>query len=407
MINFSVSRERSKRDLNGKNLTVVSTNLKESDTIFGALDKLRSTIRSAYKRHHPEEIYVVTSCTSAIIGEDVYSVVQEMKNELDIPIGFAAAEGIKSKIWASGFDAYCHAVARTLLVEPEEKANTINYIGFMQIGKEEINPFFERLGLEVVYLTGASTIEDFKKASKSIATWGQCGSQSSYFAGALEQRFGVKYFQSHLPYGGIGFERFYRDLAKYIGKEDIAEQVIAEEREKYRERLESIRNELKGKKAFIALGASFSYEYVRILNELGVEILHAVAYHYDPKLDNETDDDIATVADTKEFVWDDIPTSINDAQEMETYLILKQLKPDFIVSRAHGASPWAVRTGIPALEVSIGIPAMGYKGLVIFGERIVNELKNTNFVRKLGAKYESPFTEKYEKLKPFSFYEEV
>lgn len=407
VINFTVSREVRKEDPTGRNLIVVSTNLKEPDTIFGALDKLRKTIREAYKRHRPKELYVVTSCTSAIIGEDVYSVVQEMKEELDIPIGFAAAEGIKSKIWASGFDAYCHAVAKTLLVEPTEKSNTINYIGFNQIGKDQINPFFQRLGLEVVYLTGASTIEDFKKASKSIATWGQCGAQSSYLAGALEQKFGVKYFQSHLPYGGIGFERFYRDLAQYIGKEEIAEQVIEEEREKYKDKLEAIRRELKGKKAFIALGASFAFEYVRILQEFGVEILHAVAYHYDPKLDNESDDAIAAVTDEEEFSWGDIPTSVNDGQEMETYLVLKQLKPDFIISRAHGASPWAVRTGIPALEVSIGIRAMGYKGLVDFGERIVNELKNTNFVRKFGARYKSPFTEKYENLKPFLFYEGV
>jgi len=90
-----------------------------------------------------------------------------------------------------------------------------------------------------------------------------------------------------------------------------------------------------GKKAFVSLGASFAYEYKKILQEFGVEVLHTVDYHYDLRLDNESEE--AVVAAT------DVPTSINNVQQMETFLILKQNKPDFIILRAHGASPWAVR----------------------------------------------------------------
>lgn len=383
---------------------VVSTNLKESDTVFGALDKLRATIRDAYDRYHPRELFVTTSCVSGIIGEDVFSVVQEMQEELDIPVGYASSEGIKSKVWASGFDSYCHAVARSLLVPPKEKANTINYIAFTKIGKDKIEPFFKRLGLDVVYLTARSTLEDFQKASQSIATFGQCGAQSSYLAGALEQQFGIKYFQTHLPYGGIGFERFYTDLAKYLGKEEIAKQVISEEKEKYKDRIDAIKHELSGKRAFIALGASFAFEYARILGEFGVEVIHAVGYHYDPKLDNESDETVAAASDAYEFD-SDIEASINDAQQMETFLIVREKKPDFIISRAHGASPWAVSIGIPAIEASIGIRAMGYQGLVDFGERVVLELRNKNFVEKVGKRFKSPFSKTYDELKPFAFFE--
>lgn len=408
MINFSINRNRVNFNDSGekRHLIVVSSNMKESDTIFGGTEKLKKTIRAAYRRHKPKAIYVSTSCTSSIIGDDVNSVVQEMSEELNIPVGYAAGEGIKSKIWASGFDAYCHAVANTIIKPPKEKKNTINYIAFTQINRERMDAYIEKLGLKVIYITGKSSIEDYEKASQSIASFGQCGAQSSYLAGALEQMFGIKYFQSHLPFGGIGFERFYRDIAKFLGKEEIAEQVINEDREKYKEELDYIRGKLAGKTAFVALGASYAFEYTRILRELGVKVLRTVAYHYDPKLDNQSDDLVAAATDAEEFDYN-MEVSVNDAQQFETYLLVKNNKPDFIISRAHGASVWGVKMGIPAIEAKISLEVFGYAGLVSFGKIIVNELSNNNFVKKLGRRYESPFTDKFEQSEPYSYLEEA
>lgn len=408
MIGFSVNRNRVNFNATGKkqHLIIVSSNLTETDTIFGALNKLKKTILAAYNRHHPKVIYVVTSCTASIIGEDVSIAIKEMQEQLDIPIGYAAGEGIRSKIWASGFDAYCHAVANTLLEPPKEKKQTINYIAFTKLGKESMDPFIRKLGLEVVYLTNSSSVEDYQRASQSVASFGQCGAQSSYLAGALEQKFGIKYFQSHLPFGGIGFERFYLDIAEFVGKREIAEQVIAEERARYKEELEYLRSKLTGKTAFVALGASYAYEYTRILRELGVRVLHTVAYHYDPRLDNQSDDLVAAATDAEELD-DDVETTVNDAQQFETYLLVKKYRPDVIISRAHGASAWGVKTGIPAVEARISLQIFGYEGLVSFGRTLVYELSNTNFVKKISRRYQSPFTDEFEAKDPVSYLKEV
>ncbi|MDR0570374.1 MAG: oxidoreductase [Clostridiales Family XIII bacterium] len=404
IINFSIGRIYAKEKGLG-HYKIVSTDLREQDTVFGATDKLRATIRAAYERHKPEIIFVTTSCVSSIIGDDVWSVVQEMREELPVPVGFAAVEGIKSKIWASGFDAYCHAVSDAILTEPRKKTDSVNYIAFNEFGRELLDPLIERLGYKVVYLTGNSTMEDYRAASQSALSFGQCGAQSSYLAGALEQKFGVKYFQSHLPFGGIGFERFYRDIAKFLGKEDVAETVIAEERAKYGPELARLREVLAGKTALIALGASYAYEYSRILRELGITPKHAVAYHYDPRLDNQSDDLVAAAADALELD-DDIDTTVNDAQELETYLLVKREKPDLILSRAHGASAWGALCGVPAVEGRISLHIFGYPGLVALGRVIEEELANRNFVRKLGAVFRSPFTEEFERRDPHSFFED-
>ncbi|MDR0875970.1 MAG: oxidoreductase [Clostridiales Family XIII bacterium] len=386
---------------------IISTNLDESDTIFGAVEKLRQTVLAAYERHHPKEIFIVSSCVSAIIGDDIFSVAQELNEELDIPVIAAAGEGLRSKIWATGFDSYSHAVSKARFSPPTGERNPIiNYSGFGPVGRQYVEPFFTRLGLQLNLLVGGSTQEDFHRATTAIASWGQCSSQSNYILSVLEQEYGVRYLQSHLPYGGIGFERFMRDLGKLIGKEDIVEEIIAEEKEKYKDQIDAIKARLKGKRAFIALGSGFAYEYSRLLWELGVEVQHAIGYHFDPVLDqNNLESEIAAATDVKELKLD-FDTSINDGQEMETYLLVKEYNPDFLVSRGHEASAWSMLQGIPSLDTEIGFVIMGYRGLVEFGTTIVEVLDSKNFVEKLGARYVSPFTEAYEGLSPFSFYDE-
>ncbi|MDR0760568.1 MAG: hypothetical protein LBF74_10755 [Treponema sp.] len=386
---------------------VFSTGINESDTIFGAVEKLKETIRAAYKRHHPGEIYIAASCVSAIIGEDIRTTAHEMEAELGIPVQVAAAEGFRSKIWASGFDAYCHAAAKARIKKSEQKSNTINYVGFNNMGREFVAPLFKRLGLDLICLTATATREDFERAASSVASWGQCGSQSSYLCAVLEQECGVKYFQSHLPYGGVGFERFFLDIGRHIGKEGLACQVLSEEKEKYGPEIERIRRTLKGKKAFIAMGASFAFEYTRMLGELGVETLHAIAYHYDPRLDNaDQEETVAAATDVKELGLD-VPASVNDAQQVETDLVVRDYNPDFILSRGHDATPYFTKQGIPAMDVDIGLIVMGYRGLAFFGDCLAEMLHNTNFIRKLGQHYESPFTQSFDTAKAFTFYQEA
>ncbi|MDR0663587.1 MAG: hypothetical protein LBF80_05870, partial [Spirochaetaceae bacterium] len=329
-----------------------------------------------------------------------------MQEELGIPVQVANAEGFRSKIWASGFDAYCQAASRARIKKTDKKNPSINYIGFNNMGLQFVKPLFKRLGLDLICLTATATRDDFERAASSIASWGQCGSQSSYLCSVLEQECGVKYFQSHLPYGGVGFERFFLDIARYIGKEADARQVIAEEKEKYGGEIERIRAALKGKKALIAMGASFAFEYTRMLGELGVETLHAIAYHYDPMLDNADRREKVAAATDVEELGIDVPTSVNDAQQAETDLVIRKYKPDFILSRGHDATPYAVSKGIPAMDVDIGLIVMGYRGLAYFGDMLVEMLRNTNFTTKLGQRYESPFTQAFEQSEPFGFYRE-
>ena len=157
---------------------------------------------------------------------------------------------------------------------------------------------------------------------------------------------------------------------------------------------------------FIALGASFAYEYTRMAQEVGLEVVHTVAYHYDPRLDDVDGQTVAAATDVKELA-EDISTSINDGQQTETLLTLKNSeKPDFVITRVHETGPWAMKMGIPVVTEPIALSRVGYRALVEFGERIIKELQNTNFVKRLGEHYVSPYSEAYQNLQSMNFLEE-
>jgi nitrogenase molybdenum-iron protein alpha chain len=393
-----------------ENVRIMSSGIDESDTIFGAAEKLKNAVRAAYVRHKPREIYIATSCVSAVIGEDAESVAAEMSEELGVPVVPATGgEGLRSKIWASGFDAYCHAASVARLkdeIRAEHKKPAISYVGFAPMGRRHIEPLFKRIGLDLICLTAAASIEDFKRAAESAATWGQCGAQSSYLCSVLEKEFGVRYFQSHLPYGGVGFERFFLDIARFVGREEDGRRVIEEEKAKYLPKIDKIKRRLEGKTALIAMGASFAYEYTRILGELGMKVLHTVAYHYDPKLDNlRPEERVAAATDVFELKLD-VPTSVNDAQQQETNLLTKKYKPDIVLSRAHEAGVFAQLQGIPAMDAEIGLIVMGYRGLYRVAVLLEEAFLMNNLVKKFGERYVSPFSALYENTEPFQFYRE-
>ena len=62
------------RGLPVQSMHLISTNLSERDMVFGGAAKLERTIRDAWERHHPKAIFIASSCSTAIIGDDIDSV---------------------------------------------------------------------------------------------------------------------------------------------------------------------------------------------------------------------------------------------------------------------------------------------------------------------------------------------
>jgi len=387
-----------------KNVVVVSTNMNESDTMFGSVEKLRQAILFANERHKPKVIFVTGSCVSSIIAEDIQSVIEKLEGDLNVPIAYSSCEGIRSKTWASGFDSAQHAMVKAMLKPPREKSNTVNFIVFWPTIREFLDPALAVLGLETLFISGFATPEDYARASQSVATVGQCGVLASYLGGALEEKYNVPFIREYFPYGIDGFESWYRKIAALVGKQAEAEDYIRTQREKYMPEIKELRKKLTGIKAVIALGPGMAFEFIKILRDLGINVVHTVGYHFDPMLDGGTPENNPVAVYTKDA--EDVDVSIGDAQQHEFYKIVKKYKPDILITRAHGSGIWAARLGVtPVTYGSSAANLYAYAGLIGLGHQILDEIGNKNMLRLVTKHYRSPFTPEFEAKDTFAYLE--
>ena len=50
---------------------IFSTNVQEKDTVYGGAEKLRKTIIDAHKRTDAKAVFVLSTCATAIVGDDI------------------------------------------------------------------------------------------------------------------------------------------------------------------------------------------------------------------------------------------------------------------------------------------------------------------------------------------------
>jgi nitrogenase molybdenum-iron protein alpha chain len=388
------------------NVNFICTNMTEEDTVFGATGKLREAVREAYRRFDPKAIFVTTSCTSAIIGEDINGILDELRTEIPVPLAPVFCEGFRSKVWASGFDAAYHAILTWIVKPPREKTNAVNMINFRGSAKEIITKILARLSLRPVFIAPFSTIEELAKTSESVATISICGTLGGYFGNGLEEHYGVPYVKSMQPHGIAGMDSWLRGLGQAAGKEREVEQFIMEEKQRIAPELEEIRAKLKGRKAVIGMGPSFGHNYVRVLEELGVEVIWGATWHFDQHYDHgacpESTLNLARTEREK-----DLPVSVCDQQNFELLNLLNRLRPDIYVSRHGGTSVWATKMGITSVMVADEFSAFGYQGLVDFGYRIIDSLANRSLAKNLAARIKLPYTDWWLGQDSFSLLKEV
>lgn len=264
----------------------VGTDMNEQDTVFGAIGTLKEIVLETYRRYQPKAIFIGTSCVTGIIGEDVDSIVEELKTEIPIPIAPVHCEGFKSRIWASGFDAADHAVLTSIVKPPQRKNPVINFKNFFESARVEITELFANFGVKTQFLYQNSTVEELTHLSESLATVCICGTLGTYLGNALEEQYGVPYVRTINPLGVTGFETWLREIGRVIDKQAAVEAYLAQERAIYLPQIEAVKKELTGLRAVVGMGPGYTFEVSRVLQELGMEVVWGAAWHYDWKYDN-------------------------------------------------------------------------------------------------------------------------
>lgn len=377
------------RNLPVENIRIISTNLQESDMVFGGIEKLRQSIQDAWDRYEPKAIFIGSSCATGIIGDDIDSVAVEFEEKLKIPVIPLHCEGFKSKHWSTGFDAAQHGILRQIVRKnPKKQEDLVNVINLW--GSDVFTPMLAELGLRVNYVVDLASVDDLAQLSEAAATVGFCYTLSSYMAAALEQEFGVPEVKAPQPYGFPGTDAWIRELARVTHREKEAEEYIAKEHERVAPRIKELKELLKGKKGYVATGSAYAHGLIAVLRELGVEVNGSLVFHHDPIYDSgdPKQDSLAHLVDN----YGDVPSfSVSNRQQYQFYGLLQRVNPDFILIRHNGLAPLASRLGIPAAPLGDEHIAVGYQGIINLGETILDILAHKKFHEDLADHVTLPY----------------
>ena len=382
---------------NIKGARLIVTNLDQKDIILGGEAKLKEAVQLAEERYQPKLIFIFTSCASGIIGDDVDAIARELQPESTALIVPIHCDGFKSKICASGFDAAFIAISKYILqgVKLKKEEGLINLFAPTSISYKdqlEIERILGLLNLKVNYIPFYSSLEKIKHIPAAIASTSICKVFADEFMKELEEDYDIPYSHTVMPIGVRNTDIWLKGIAALVGKEEEANQFIEKEHQRILPQLAKIRERLQGKRVFICGGTGRSFAAAALIEDFGMELvgLETPTYDEDAQIDIEYLNGLH-----KDFVID-----IANMQPFEQVNIVNRLKPDVFI----GVPSWSARLGIPTTHVlDMKRPTMGYDGILYLGNKIVEQISNPGFNKKLAAHARLPYKKSWYESDPFKF----
>jgi nitrogenase iron protein NifH len=348
--------------------SVLCTNLRETDIIFGGTKKLRATIMDVHAKFPSRSIFIITSCSSGIIGDDVNQVVADLKAD-GVSVFFIPTDGVmNSGDYYNGMISSYRTIADNLIdnnVCPED--NLVNLIGEQTQVPLGINNYdvleqlFNKLGIKVncrfLGETTINQIRNFKKATVSIPfPYDPLVNEVTDY---LKTWFSIPILDAPLP---IGFEQtaeFTRLLGRSFNKDSEAEKIINDSRKDYEKQLMTLRKDLAGKKALI-----FSTPH-------NIDWLLTTLFDLDVKIPKIYATSVFPPRETFSTKFS-VPIENNYPEQKIKQAIIEE-KPDFVLTSINTSkSVPCDATSAPVLPV---VPVYGFNAGLVFAKRLQFKLK--------------------------------
>lgn len=257
-----------------------STDMQDSDVIFGGEKKLRQAIQEAYDIFKPKAISVHATCPVGLIGDDIQAVARDMTQKTGTLVIAFNCEGYKGVSQSGG-----HHIANNKLFEQvvgkddskhvEEKF-VVNILGEYNIGGDawEIERVFAKCGIRILStFSGDGSIDEMRRSHQANLNLVMCHRSINYMAEMMETAFGIPWIKVNFI-GVRGMSKSLRKVAKYFDDPELdrkVEEVIAEEESQAEQLISVHRDRLKGKTAMLFVGGSRAHHYQELFGDLGME----------------------------------------------------------------------------------------------------------------------------------------
>jgi nitrogenase molybdenum-iron protein alpha chain len=263
-----------------------STDMQESDIVFGGEKKLEKAIDEAMALFDPACVMICSTCPIGLIGDDVQAVARRVEEKYGITAIGYACEGYKGVSQSGGHHIANNGIMRYVIGTGDEQPKnrfSVNILGEYNIGGDgwEEERILKRCGIEVVNLfTGDASYAALKNAHLAGLNLVMCHRSINYIAEMMKTKYGIDWIKVNF----IGFGatcKTLRDIARYFNDPELTarvEEVIADELAEIHDEIEYYKGQLTGKTAGIFSGGSRSHHYQVLLEELG---MHTVIAGYE------------------------------------------------------------------------------------------------------------------------------
>ncbi|MBU1567963.1 MAG: nitrogenase molybdenum-iron protein alpha chain [Proteobacteria bacterium] len=274
-----------KNDTNANYISYcMSTDMQDSDIIFGGEKKLTTAIQEAYNLFHPKAIAIFATCPVGLIGDDIHAVAKKMKEQFgDCNVFAFSCEGYKGVSQSAGHhiannQVFTHVVGKSETEKTERYK--INLLGEYNIGGDgfEIDRILEKCGIKnISTFSGNATYDKFASANQADLSCVMCHRSINYVADMLETKYGIPWIKVNFI-GAEATAKSLRKIAQYFGELELVdrvEAVIAEEMPDVLLAQQEVYPRTKGKTAMIFVGGSRAHHYQELFKEMGIKTVSA------------------------------------------------------------------------------------------------------------------------------------
>ena len=257
--------------------TSYSTDLRETDVIFGGEKKLAAAIDELVEKECAKLIFVYATCIVGVIGDDIEAICKKAEEKYGIrviPVKASGFSGTKSQ----GYKLACDAIMQ--LISPYKdipKVDGINILGDFNLAGEMwlIKDYMKKIGVNVVSTaTGDASYESLTKMPSAKLNIVQCAGSSTYLANRLEEEMGIPFIKVSF-FGAEDTSMSLLRIAQALGDEQAMKKARAfteAETAKAEIFLEKYRPRFEGKRAAIYVGGGFkAISLIKQFNEMGIE----------------------------------------------------------------------------------------------------------------------------------------
>lgn len=307
---WGTRRNKAKGDENTKSFLeyCLSTDMQETDIVFGGEKKLRQALKEAVEIFDPECIAIASTCPVGLIGDDIHAIASEAEKEYGITVMAFSCEGYKGVSQSGGHHIANNGLMKKVIGTGDAAPikYSVNLLGEYNIGGDgwEVERLLKRIGYSVItIMTGDGSYATMKNAHTADLNLVQCHRSINYIAEMMKTKYGTDWMKVNFL-GIDATKKSLRDLAKYFNDPELikrTEEVIADEEAAIAQGIAACKKKLEGKKAAIYVGGSRSHHYINLLNSLGVDTVLA-GYEFAHRDDYEGREVIPTIkqdADSK------------------------------------------------------------------------------------------------------------